>query len=263
MQPDENSRAVKTTSKSLEILEKIKNNSGIGPSELIEDMDLSRNSIHRHLNTLRDSGYIIKEGGEYRLGMKLFHMGQHAKRRRFEYDIVTRELEQISEEISFEVDFSVEEQGRVIVIIDKTGVSQRAHFQLGEFFYMHTAASGKAILAELTDEKVNKILDRWGLPKQTESTITDRDQLFAELDTVGSRGYATNNEETNTGIQATASVIQTPQNSILGAISISGPTYRYPPHQEIAETLISKKEQMEDAIKKAWQRQLKNDPTES
>lgn len=91
---------------------------------------------------------------------------------------------------------------------------------------MHTGASGKAFLAEYSTERVNEIIDRWGLPALTETTITDRERLFEELKEIRDRGYAYNNQENLEGMRAISAVVHNPDGSILGALSIYGPAYR-------------------------------------
>ena len=55
---------------------------------------------------------------------------------------------------------------------------------------LHAGAPGKLILAYLPEEKVNIILDKTGMQRYTEFTITSRKELFAELQKVRNQGFA-------------------------------------------------------------------------
>jgi DNA-binding IclR family transcriptional regulator len=60
----------------------------------------------------------------------------------------------------------------------------------------------------------------------TDRTITDEDELFAELDRVRERGYSTNNEENIEGIRAVGVPVMHSEGRPIGALSISGPVHR-------------------------------------
>jgi DNA-binding IclR family transcriptional regulator len=92
---------------------------------------------------------------------------------------------------------------------------------------MHWTALGKALLAQFPDERVHGIVDRHGLPRATENTITDRDELFAELERIRERGFSIEDEERREGIKALAVKIQYDEDpSPVAAVSISGPKRR-------------------------------------
>jgi DNA-binding IclR family transcriptional regulator len=100
------------------------------------------------------------------------------------------------------------------------------YFTVGERMYLHTTAAGKAILAEYPEERVDFIVDRTGLPRQTDRTITSREALKRELDGIRQRGYALNRGEDQEGVYAIGQVARKPSGAVLGAISVAGPTYR-------------------------------------
>jgi len=90
---------------------------------------------------------------------------------------------------------------------------------------MHYNSGGKAILAHLPDREVNVIIDEYGLPAQTENTITTRETLFDELERIREQGYALNLSEDLKGIHAIG-VPLTFDGEIQGALSIAGPAHR-------------------------------------
>jgi len=92
--------------------------------------------------------------------------------------------------------------------------------------YLHFTASGKAVLAALPEQRVESIIEEHGLPEKTANTITEPDALFDELSAIRSRGYAINDEEEIVGIRAVGAPIRDANGSVLGAVSVSGPTGR-------------------------------------
>ncbi|HSL01050.1 MAG TPA: IclR family transcriptional regulator C-terminal domain-containing protein [Rubrobacteraceae bacterium] len=63
----------------------------------------------------------------------------------------------------------------------------------------HCAAIGKALLAGLTDEQIERLLPE-RLPAETPNTITGRTDLLADFERVRTRGVAYDREEFTIGI---------------------------------------------------------------
>jgi DNA-binding IclR family transcriptional regulator len=102
--------------------------------------------------------------------------------------------------------------------------------------HLHTTALGKAILAYLPADRVDEIVDRRGLPAETERTVTDREALADRLAAVRERGYAIDDGEILDGVRCVAAPVRTSDGDILGSISVSAPTSRM--GQERFETEI-------------------------
>jgi DNA-binding IclR family transcriptional regulator len=227
----------KTTAISLAVVDAIDELDGARLSEIAEHMDLSTSTLYTHLKTLEDRDYVTKVGHTYRLGLKLFHLGEKARRRDDRYRLAKRKASELARVTNEEVNFAVEEGGRCIVLFDETGNPSAEGFQVGRYFYMHNSASGRAMLAEFSRDRVVEILDRWGLPRETDSTIVDRGELFEELEAIRERGYAVSEQEALEGLRAVALAVRNPDGSVFGSLDVSGPPYRLPSDEELAELL--------------------------
>src|SRR5690606_2335872 len=71
----------------------------------------------------------------------------------------------------------------------------RLSARIGDKDFIHATALGKAIAAHLPEKQVRAILKRTGMPKRTAKTITQRNQLMAELEKIRAVGYAVDNQE--------------------------------------------------------------------
>jgi DNA-binding IclR family transcriptional regulator len=98
--------------------------------------------------------------------------------------------------------------------------------EIGNRRPLHQLAAGKAILAALPTEEVDRIVDRRGLPSRTDNTITDEERLREELERVRERGYAFNRSESIEGLNAVGACFRDEEGWPLGALSISGPANR-------------------------------------
>jgi DNA-binding IclR family transcriptional regulator len=101
----------------------------------------------------------------------------------------------------------------------------------------HCTAIGKALLAGLTDEQVESLLPK-RLPAQTANTITDRDELLANLALVRASGVAYDREELTIGIFAVGAEIRDASGGVAD-LSIPVPTARFGGQEEyLAEMLL-------------------------
>ena len=84
---------------------------------------------------------------------------------------------------------------------------------------------GKILLSELTDEKIDFLLEKMDLVAVTNRTITDKDRLFFEIRKARKMGYATSFGERARG----SSCISVPVRnySVSVALSVLGPYNRF------------------------------------
>lgn len=98
-------------------------------------------------------------------------------------------------------------------------------------------AIGKALLAGLTDEQVERLLPEQ-LPAETPNTITDRTERLADLERVRTSGAAYDREELTIGISAVGTAIRD-AGGVAAALSIPVPTARFVGQEEcLAEMLL-------------------------
>jgi DNA-binding IclR family transcriptional regulator len=231
---DNQARPVKTTLTSLRIVSEIKRRDGATLAELADTLDSAKSTIHNHLATLVDEGLLVREDGEYDVGLRFLEFGEYARNRRPFYAVGEREAYRLAEATNEEANFSVVENGYMYPLeyvmgnSDPTDPTVGSKFlKVGSKFHMHNSASGKAVLAEYSDERVERIVASRGLPATTENTITTLDELLDELDGVRERGYSTNGEELQTGFRSIASSVTRPDGTVIGGLAIGGPSYRF------------------------------------
>jgi len=217
---------IRATAISLSILDFIESKGHATLTEIANELDIANSTAHKHLKTLTNHRILTKSGREYKLGIRLFHLGQRARTNDPAYDLAHQTVQDLPQTTNSEADFLVEDGKRMLSLYDIMETTEETDFTVGEYYYMHSSATGKAILATYSEEKVNEVIDEWGLPAQTKNTITDRDELFTELEEIRSRGYAINDQEITEGLYSVGAVVREPDGSILGGISVGGPAYR-------------------------------------
>lgn len=221
------SRTVEAVQTSLDIIDLLKEREGAGVTEIAEELDLSKGTVHGHIATLAENEYIVKNDNTYRLSLRYLELGETVKNRLQIYDVVSEELDDLAAECGELAQFAMEEHGKAVYIYKASGNNAvQTASSAGRREYMHCISLGKAMMAHMNQERVESIIDRHGLPKFTENTITSREALFDELETIEGRGYAFDREEKIMGLRCVAAPVTT-NGEIVGAISISGPASRF------------------------------------
>jgi IclR family acetate operon transcriptional repressor len=102
----------------------------------------------------------------------------------------------------------------------------RSLTKVGGRVAMVASGVGKAVLATYSDEDVNAIIHRQGMPRLTEKSIVRPSELFRELQAIRRQGYAVDDEEARIGLRCVAAVVYSDCSEPLAAISVSGMTSR-------------------------------------
>lgn len=224
-------RTIESVLTTTDIIEILRKQDGATISEIAAELDLTPGTIHTHLSTLKERDYVIQTGGEYRLGYHLLALGESVRNHHELYRAAKDEIESLAEETGESAHLIIEHDGRIFALYERFGkeaVGVEFHKRKREqpLTHLHCTAAGKAILSQLSEERASEVLDRRGLPRLTENTITDREELIDDLETSRERGYAFSDEEQMTGIRAVGAPIGGQNDDPVGAIAISGPTAR-------------------------------------
>jgi DNA-binding IclR family transcriptional regulator len=219
-------RPIKTTKTIFDIIETIQKHDGAGVTEVSESIGRAPSTVYEHMMTLEEMAYLRKEGEQYHLGLRFLDHGIYAKERVPVVGASHPALEQLVEDTGENAWIIVEEHGWAINLEGAAGDRGiRTGERIGWRTYLHVHAAGKAILAFLPESRSNEIIEERGLPALTENTITDADELFAELEEIRDRGYAFDRGEGIEGLSAVAAPIVV-DGTVHGSVTVYGPTNR-------------------------------------
>lgn len=224
---NEDPRRVKTAETSFRIIEIIRSFDGANLSELADELELAKSTIHRHVNTLEDMGYITRDGRELFPSLKYLELGEYVRNRRQEFQLAEQAIEDLASNTGEMTHFEVEEHGMGVFVHRAHGEQAvRTDPGIGTRVPLHVNACGKSILAFLPQDRVERIINQHGLTEFTENTITDRQELIDELEKVRERGFSFNLEERVSGMNAIAAPVRYPSGQVIGAIGFGGPSHR-------------------------------------
>lgn len=245
-------RTLGAVMKSMTIIEFIHEHGGATVSTLSTELEMPKSTLYPHLNSLIKKRFLIKQGETYKIAFRLFNIGHTVRRRHPGYNLIYETVETIAQQTSEEVDYSVEEYGKIIVLIDEYGHRSGRGSHIGEVLNVHSTAAGKAILAHRPTDYVDTVLQRWPLTKDATDTITTETAFRDELDTTHERGYAIIDEELVEGVHSVGMPVTGPGTRCLGAITVSGPKYRFTLDDTLIELLNSEIDTLEQQLAENW-----------
>ncbi|WP_101295898.1 IclR family transcriptional regulator [Halegenticoccus soli] len=218
---------LKSVRRAFEIAERIRELEGVSVSALADDMNVAKSTLHAYLATLNEMGYLIKEGDEYQVGTRFLLLGEYSRTRKEEYRMAAEKVEELAEKTDERSQFVIEERGRGVFLYRAFGNhAVETGSETGKRMFLHSTAAGKSILAHLPESRVREIIEERGLPAVTPNSITDEEELFAELEQIREQGYAYNEAENIEGLHAIGVPVRGKNKEVIGALSVSGPTHR-------------------------------------
>lgn len=218
---------VKGVRKTLRIIEALKELDGGGVTDVADHLGLPKSTVHNYLSTLHQEEYVVKEATTYHVGLRFLNVGARARQNHEVYEVAKPEVSQIADDTGELVNLLVKEHGRGVYLFRDAGANAvNVDSFTGHRVHLHNTALGKAVLAFTPEEHVKAIMAARGLPRTTEATITDEEQLFEELSRIQERQVAFDHEERLEGLRCVAAPITNEDDHAVGAISVSGPTRR-------------------------------------
>ena len=238
---DENQRrTIRSVEIAFSIIDVLQERTTVGVTELADELDHSKSTIHSHLRTLEDQEVIVRENGGYRLSIRTLDMARHVREQIGNYDVIREEVDKLADETGEIAQFGVEEYDRVTYFYKASGArSVETASRVGKQQPMHSTALGKTILAYRPAERVEETVANLAFAERTPNTITDLEGFRSELETIRERGYGIDDEENIEGLRCIAAPVRTDER-VLGALSISGPSSRFTEerlHGELADSV--------------------------
>lgn len=213
---------------------------------IAKETSLTNSTALKILDTLTFIGYVRKddETKKFSLGPSII---KYANRSIYQSDIkqiAQIHLEKLQEETTETVNLGIEDRSSIVYITkieSKNPVS--LYSKVGKSIPMYCSAMGKAILADGSDDEIERYLLENELKKFTEKTITTKEAFRKEIAAIRQQGYAHDNSEHENDIFCIGTSI-TLNGKNYGAVSVSVPKYRLTDgvHQQIVHSLKKCKE---------------------
>lgn len=226
--PTGNDRAgggVQSVERAFLLLEALADSGGIATlSELSTTSGLPMPTIHRLIRTLVQQGYVRQDTARrYTLGPRLIRLGETAGRLLGSW--ARPYLTELMEATGETANLAVLEGGEVVYVGQvQSRRSMRMFTEVGRRVQPHCTGVGKALLAQLPEEEARALLGTGPLQAHTAYTVTDPQDLIAQLGTARESGYVVDDQEQEIGVRCIA--VAVPGAPTPTALSVSGPEAR-------------------------------------
>jgi IclR family acetate operon transcriptional repressor len=235
---------ITTIEKAFDIVELLENLDGAEAKELEDRLEMSTSTLYDYLSTLEQLEYITKRDGVYYPSLQFLKLGAERRSKLRIYKSAKSELEALADETGELASLMVEEHDYGVLLALEEGEQAINLYNFpGIRMPLHTTALGKAILAHMPTERRETILDKYSHEKMTDRTITDRDTLEQQLESVVDQGYAVDRGERLAGVLCIATPILSPDNRVQGSVCACGPMSRLDDEEEF--------ERIKNAVTKA------------
>lgn len=197
-------------------------------AEIAELLDLPRSTAYRYVSALKSYRLVEEapDGSGYRLGSRINELAATMTRKSLR-EIAIPHIERVARETG-ETVILCGLRRHVGVCLEKVDGHHalRVAHELGDTYPLHAGATGKAIFAHLDPELQDVIIDDVGLPRFTDTTITDTRRLKRELTEIRKDGFAESDGEAIAETRGIAVPIFAPSGRVLASIGVSAPTHR-------------------------------------
>jgi DNA-binding IclR family transcriptional regulator len=198
---------------------------GLSNAEISRKLQIPKSSASYILRTLESRGYLNRDAdsGKYRVGLKILSLSRGALSGIDVREVALPVMRHLMEKTSLTCHLAILDGPDAVYIekVEPTGFL-RVDTWVGRRMRVHATSVGKALVAYIPQERLEKILAQSGMEKRTAKTITTLPRLLKELEKVRAQGYAIDDEENNMGARCLGAPVFNQQGAIEAAVGLSG-----------------------------------------
>lgn len=198
---------------------------GLSNAEISRKLQIPKSSASYILRTLEKQGYLHRdeESGKYRVGLKILSLSRGALSGIDVREVALPIMRHLMEKTTLTCHLAILD-GPEAVYIEKVEPQGfiRMDTWVGRRMRVHATSVGKALVAHIPQQQLEKIISERAMEKRTSKTITTMPRLLKELEKVRTQGYAVDDEENNMGARCVGAPIFNQQGMIEASLGLSG-----------------------------------------
>jgi IclR family acetate operon transcriptional repressor len=203
-----------------------------GVRQLAQELQWPPATLFRALSSLMKHGFVQQSvtSGQYQIGAEFYRL---ALKVQGDFALRTvgvpimRELVAKCNEAAFLGYYEPSRLQMMFLTFIDSSHPIRYIVPMNEWIPVHAGASGLAIMAFLPEAERRAIIKKHGLPRITETTITNRVGLEEELARIRARGYSFSHGQRTKGSVAVGAPIWGPTGNVIGELNLSVPENRF------------------------------------
>ena len=206
---------------------------GLTLSQVSRKLDIPKSTAHYLLHTLQTRGYVQRsiDGRQYSLGIRFGDVARGDNAEVGLRSVAIPYLRQIVARLDLTATLAVRRSAEAAIIARvESRHDEGGGAWVGRHIDLHCTAQGKALIANLSDEELNKLFSNRELARFTSKTICSLSSLKVHVQEVRARGYSVNDEEMVCGIRAVAAPIVDSSRAVVASVTVRGTTRLIPTH---------------------------------
>jgi DNA-binding IclR family transcriptional regulator len=208
----------------------------LGPTQVAMELHVNKTTVIRLMSTLVSSGLLKKTSADrkYSLGGGIIDLARAFLASADLKTVSLPYLEKLRDVTGETISIDIREgDERVCVLIVEGNYPVRLGAKVeGERATLHAGSDSKLLLAYLPDDEIDGILERTGMPRYTRATITNRNKLKQEIESIRVRGFAISKEERWDYAYCISAPIRDYTRQVIATVSIFGVIMRLTPEKE-------------------------------
>ena len=220
---------VRNVDRAIDMLYALSQEKRVGVRELARRLNMSKSTVQRILASLECRSLVTHDPvtQHYRIGAGVIQLASSFLQ---EGDLVTRatpHLQKLRDKTGETVCLhTCVEFRRVTVLQVESPRELRWTVEIGRPYPLHVGCSGKLLMAYLPESTIEEYLRATPLEPLTSRTITNIDQLRADLQQIRNQGYAISFGERVAGGAGISAPVFDASGQVIAAISVYGPDSR-------------------------------------
>lgn len=203
-----------------------------GVNDIAVSVGLSANVVHRLLKALVADDIVSFDADKkaYGIGPEFLRLSVVTVRQssfiRIATDIM-KELVRLSEETTCINAYRPSDGLFSVLAVEESSRDLQYVLETGTLFPLHAGAGGKAILAYLPEDEIDRVLKRQPYVKLTNMTVTNPRKLREQLKEITERGYAMSFGERLEGAVGIAAPVFDEAGAVVASLQYTIPLHRF------------------------------------
>jgi DNA-binding IclR family transcriptional regulator len=197
-------------------------------TDIAMKLDMNISTVSRHLNTMRDMGYLERDDatGLYFVGLKIIALAGASLQNNALFRHSYPELQQLSYKYDVHSHMGVPRETEIVHLISISCEStMELLIPMGHCHPMYCSAMGRAMLAYMPPDKAQEILVNSKIQRYTPQTKIDLGEITQELVRTRQKGYCTLIDELAECKGSIAATVFDRDRNPVAAVSVSASAY--------------------------------------
>ena len=195
---------------------------GLALTDISEKIELHKSTVHRLLGSLKNRGYIEQDSdtARYRLGLGFISLAGPYLNQLDLKSTAEPEMRRLSDSLGVTV-FLAALRDNEVVYLDK--VERYDGFRrfdiIGRHVPVYCTSLGRSLVMDMDRAHLKDLLSAVQVRKHTSRTLTDTDDIIASIEMCRDRGWSSDLEEHEEGVNCVGAPIRDYRGRIVAAIS--------------------------------------------